>query len=290
MYLVLVLLCVGSLSKDGAPLLDEAFFNTGKTDFSPLEVVLIAEGVNERQALAGYMQKYERLLEGMALSDKLAGQSDKKKVKSLLKNLFATLKGEAGESAGIRALVDEGRYSELSATLVFYDLAARNGINPSETGAPPKGLDPFFFSGQPATIADVAAANMVAGALHGADDPAASLAMLRASKALSDTGYGTGTLDVRLYQKAYELYQAESMEAAAMLGRTMDQGDEIGLSIAQKLNNNIITLDEAETQRWKDAATPLIEAWQAEMDAKGLDGKALVEEARALVDKHSAGM
>lgn len=80
------------------------------------------------------------------------------------------------------------------------------------------------------------------------------------------------------------------MEAAAMLGRTMDQGDEIGLSIAQKLNNNIITLDEAETQRWKDAATPLIEAWQAEMDAKGLDGKALVEEARSLVDKHSAGM
>lgn len=78
------------------------------------------------------------------------------------------------------------------------------------------------------------------------------------------------------------------IETAAMMGRVMDEGDKIGLAIAQKAGNNIITLDEAETQRWKDAAAPLIEAWEAEMSAKGIDGKALVEEARALIDKYSA--
>jgi TRAP-type C4-dicarboxylate transport system substrate-binding protein len=80
------------------------------------------------------------------------------------------------------------------------------------------------------------------------------------------------------------------IETAAMMGRVMDEGDKVGLEIAQKLGNNIVTLDEAETQRWKDISAPLIDAWTAEMDGKGLDGKALVSEARALIEKHAAGM
>jgi TRAP-type C4-dicarboxylate transport system substrate-binding protein len=79
-------------------------------------------------------------------------------------------------------------------------------------------------------------------------------------------------------------------ETAAMMGRVMDEGDKIGLKIAQDLGNNIITLDDAETQRWKDTAAPLIADWEAEMSGKGIDGKALVGEARALIEKHSTGM
>ncbi|CAG0948368.1 MAG: TRAP transporter substrate-binding protein [Rhizobiaceae bacterium] len=77
------------------------------------------------------------------------------------------------------------------------------------------------------------------------------------------------------------------IETAAMMGRVMDEGDKIGLAIAQKAGNNIITLDEAETQRWKDTAAPLVEAWEAEMAGKGIDGKALVAEARAVIEKHT---
>jgi TRAP-type C4-dicarboxylate transport system substrate-binding protein len=80
------------------------------------------------------------------------------------------------------------------------------------------------------------------------------------------------------------------MEAAALFGRAMDEGDKVGREIAVKAGNNIITLDEAETQRWKDTAAPLIDAWIEEMNAKGLDGKALLEEARALLDKHTGSM
>lgn len=77
------------------------------------------------------------------------------------------------------------------------------------------------------------------------------------------------------------------LETAAMLGRVMDEGDKAGLAIAEKAGNNIVALDEAETQRWKDTAAPLIEAWEAEMTAKGMDGKALVAEAKALIEKNS---
>jgi TRAP-type C4-dicarboxylate transport system substrate-binding protein len=112
-------------------------------------------------------------------------------------------------------------------------------------------------------------------------------------------GLYTQTFVVAMNQNAYDglpddlkkvIDDNSGIETAAMFGRVMDEGDKAGLAIAEKLGNNIITLDEAETQRWKDTAEPLIQAWVEEMTAKGLDAKALVEEARALVEKHSAGM
>jgi TRAP-type C4-dicarboxylate transport system substrate-binding protein len=80
------------------------------------------------------------------------------------------------------------------------------------------------------------------------------------------------------------------IETAAMMGQVMDAGDEVGLKIAQDRGNNIVTLDEAETQRWKDAAEPLIQKWVDEMTGQGMDAQALVDDARALIEKNSAGM
>ena len=112
-------------------------------------------------------------------------------------------------------------------------------------------------------------------------------------------GLYTATFVVAMSQAAYDklpddlkkvIDDNSGIETAAMFGRTMDQGDAVGLKIAQDRNNNIITLDEAETQRWKDTATPLIDAWAAEMTGKGLDGNAMVEDAKALIAKHTGSM
>jgi TRAP-type C4-dicarboxylate transport system substrate-binding protein len=77
------------------------------------------------------------------------------------------------------------------------------------------------------------------------------------------------------------------LAAAKLLGEAMDAGDAEGLAIAEASDNQIITLDEAETARWREAAQPVIDAWIEEMDAASVDGAALVEEARALVEKYS---
>jgi TRAP-type C4-dicarboxylate transport system substrate-binding protein len=77
------------------------------------------------------------------------------------------------------------------------------------------------------------------------------------------------------------------IEAAALFGRAMDGGDKVGLEKAQATDNEIITLDAEETERWKEAAEPTVESWIAEMNEKGIDGAALVEDARALVEQHS---
>jgi len=112
-------------------------------------------------------------------------------------------------------------------------------------------------------------------------------------------GLYTQTFVVAMNQASYDklpddlkkVIDANSgIETAAMFGRVMDEGDAAGLKIAQDRGNNIITLDEAETQRWRDTAEPLIDAWITEMSGKGLDAKAMVEDARALIEKHTGSM
>jgi TRAP-type C4-dicarboxylate transport system substrate-binding protein len=77
--------------------------------------------------------------------------------------------------------------------------------------------------------------------------------------------------------------QNSGVETARAFGAAMDAGDERGLKIAQDAGNNIITLDDAETQRWKDASQATIDKWYADATAAGFDGKALHEAAKALV-------
>jgi TRAP-type C4-dicarboxylate transport system substrate-binding protein len=78
------------------------------------------------------------------------------------------------------------------------------------------------------------------------------------------------------------------VEVARFFGRAMDKGDAAGADIAVGLGNNIITLDEAETARWKAAAQPTIDQWFADMEALGIDGKALYEQAVSMVAAESA--
>ena len=76
-------------------------------------------------------------------------------------------------------------------------------------------------------------------------------------------------------------------EVAAMFGAAMDAGDVVGLRVAREAGNTIITLDEAETARWRAASRIVTEEWIAEMASNGIDGQALVDEAIALVARYS---
>ncbi len=65
------------------------------------------------------------------------------------------------------------------------------------------------------------------------------------------------------------------------------RGDVRGKDIADKAGNTIITLDEAETARWKAAGEAVTKAWIAEMDSKGLDGTMLYKDALALIQANT---
>ncbi len=80
---------------------------------------------------------------------------------------------------------------------------------------------------------------------------------------------------------------AESgMKLAEFAAQVMYDYDKPGRDIAVAAGNTITTLDEAEVARWKEKAKPVVDTWVADMQGKGIDGAALIEQAKALIAKH----
>lgn len=111
---------------------------------------------------------------------------------------------------------------------------------------------------------------------------------------VGENGLYTQTFAMVMNKNSYEnlpadlqtIIDAESgVEVAAQFGAAMDAGDIGGRKVAENLGNIIITLDEAETTRWKVAAQPTIDNWIAQTP----DGQMLFDAAKALVEQHSMG-
>ena len=80
---------------------------------------------------------------------------------------------------------------------------------------------------------------------------------------------------------------AESgQKLAEFAAQVMYDYDKPGRDIAVAAGNTIVELPPEEVARFKEKAQPVIERWVAEMDGKGIDGRALIEEAKALIAKH----
>ncbi len=74
------------------------------------------------------------------------------------------------------------------------------------------------------------------------------------------------------------------IEVAAQFGRAMDAADIVSEKYAADLGNNITILDEAETNRWKQAAQATIDEWIDETK----NGQMLYDAAKQLVEQYSA--
>ena len=109
-------------------------------------------------------------------------------------------------------------------------------------------------------------------------------------------GLFTQTFAFVMNRKTYDKLPADlkkvidnnsGVEAAALFGRAMDDGDKTGRDLAAKAGNNIAVLDAAETKRWRDTAAVVEADWVKEMKGKNIDGAALATEARAAIAKHA---
>lgn len=76
-------------------------------------------------------------------------------------------------------------------------------------------------------------------------------------------------------------------ELSAFAGKQMQLDDGPAREAALDMGNEVTTLSHAQVELWRAAAAPTIDAWIAEMDAKGLDGAALIEEARGLIQSYT---
>ena len=83
------------------------------------------------------------------------------------------------------------------------------------------------------------------------------------------------------------IIDAESgAKLSAFATQVMWDMDAPAKKIAVDKGNTITVLDEAEVARWKAASKPVVDRWVADMKGKGIDGAALIEEAKSLIAKH----
>jgi TRAP-type C4-dicarboxylate transport system substrate-binding protein len=75
---------------------------------------------------------------------------------------------------------------------------------------------------------------------------------------------------------------------AKEFGRRWEKDDLRGIAKAKKLGHQIIRISPEEEARWRKASQPVYDAWIKEMDAKGLPGRQMVEDADRLVAKYKA--
>jgi len=66
----------------------------------------------------------------------------------------------------------------------------------------------------------------------------------------------------------------------------MSDFDAPARQLAADAGNKIITLDDAQSAAWAEAASPIYASWVAEMKDKGIDGQALIDQARDLMNAY----
>lgn len=70
-------------------------------------------------------------------------------------------------------------------------------------------------------------------------------------------------------------------------GGVQSDADAPAREVAVEMGNNIITV--TDTSEWQALVNPIYDTWTAEMQTKGIDGKALIDEAKALMGGECKG-
>jgi TRAP-type transport system periplasmic protein len=73
---------------------------------------------------------------------------------------------------------------------------------------------------------------------------------------------------------------------SGQIGKAFLQADAEGKKLTAKNTTNVIP--KAELENWKKLGQPLSDGWVADMNAKGQDGKKMLDGAKALIAKHAA--
>ena len=77
------------------------------------------------------------------------------------------------------------------------------------------------------------------------------------------------------------------VEFSVFAGGVMEDNDAPARKIAAERGNNIVTISEADAAVWREVSDPIYAEWVLDMSEKGIDGQALIDEARMLIDTYT---
>ncbi|HZH25824.1 MAG TPA: TRAP transporter substrate-binding protein [Azospirillaceae bacterium] len=109
-------------------------------------------------------------------------------------------------------------------------------------------------------------------------------------------GLYTATFILAMNRRTYENLPADLRDVldrnrglpfSRLAGEAWDAAAAKGRDAAAQRGNRIHELSADEVARWREATRPVVEAWVMSMQQRGVDGQALLDEARALIAKHA---
>lgn len=112
-----------------------------------------------------------------------------------------------------------------------------------------------------------------------------------------DHTMSTSTMMFVMNKKKYESLPADlkkivdnnsGREESAWFTSQLKLGDDAGRQATIKHGNKVTVIPAGEMAKWQAATKPVADEWIKDISSKGLNGKALYDEAVALVNKHSA--
>jgi TRAP-type C4-dicarboxylate transport system substrate-binding protein len=108
--------------------------------------------------------------------------------------------------------------------------------------------------------------------------------------------FGTATFVIAMNKAKYESLPAALQKAiddnsgeefAREVGRVWTQSELVGLDVALKDGNELITISEAEMKRFEARLAPVVDRWIEDVKGQGVDGAKLVAAARAAIAKRA---
>jgi TRAP-type C4-dicarboxylate transport system substrate-binding protein len=111
--------------------------------------------------------------------------------------------------------------------------------------------------------------------------------------------FGTTTFQISMNQASYDslpddlkavVDENSGEEYAREVGRAWRDSEEGGIKVALADGNELIVLTEEEMQAFRAAMEPVNQRWIEDVTAKGIDGQALYDAAKAAIAEHSSEM
>jgi TRAP-type transport system periplasmic protein len=84
------------------------------------------------------------------------------------------------------------------------------------------------------------------------------------------------------------LMKAGGEAGAALIGKAWTDADERGRADAKQKGQAIEVLAPPELEKWRQRLTPVTDEWIAKADKKGLDGRKLLDDFRAIIKEHAS--
>lgn len=80
--------------------------------------------------------------------------------------------------------------------------------------------------------------------------------------------------------------QNSGLEFSIFAGGVMQDMDAPARQIAVEMGNNIVTVSEEDAAKWAEIVQPIYDSWLKDMQGRGIDGQALIDQAKALMDAY----